>query len=162
LSSRTEGAPMWEMSLPWSEFLVRAALVYLLLMVMVRISGKRTVGQFTPFDLLVVMLMSEGVSNALNGGDTSVAGGLLVAASLVGLNLLMGFISSRGRAAEKLIDGEPVLIARDGVVFEEVLRRHRLCLGDWEKALREHDAEAGQVRCAFLETDGSISVMKRA
>ena len=152
---------MLDMNLPWWEFLARAAIVYAALLVMVRVSGKRTVGQFTPFDLLVVMLLSESVSNSLSGGDNSLVGGLLAAAMLIALNLALAFIATRSRGAEDLIEGKPVLVARDGKLFTDVLRSHRLGQGEWEKALREADADMKDVKCAFLETDGTISIQKQ-
>jgi uncharacterized membrane protein YcaP (DUF421 family) len=151
---------MLDLSHPWWEFVVRAIVVYLVLLVFVRLSGKRTVGQFTPFDLLVVMLMSEAVSNSLSGGDESLIGGLVVALVLVLLNLLMAYVTTRTRKAEDVIEGSPVLIARDGQLFPDVLRRHRLGQGEWEQSLREADAEMHEVRRAFLEADGTISILK--
>lgn len=152
---------MFDLTQPWWELMARAALIYLVLMVMVRASGKRTVGQFTPFDLLVVMLLSESVSSSLTGGEESIQGGLVAAATLVGLNLAMGFLTTRTRRAEDVVEGKPVLIVRDGVLLTDVLRHHRLGQGEWEKALREADAELEEVRRAFLETDGTISVLKK-
>lgn len=117
---------MFDLSGTWWELPIRGALVYLALFVLVRATGKRTVGQFTPFDLLVVMLLSESVSNALSGGDESVPGGLLVAATLIALNAAVGFLSSRNKTLERVLEGHPVLIGRDGKWFDEVLKRHRL------------------------------------
>jgi len=96
---------MFDLALPWWEFGVRAAVVYLVLLAMVRISGKRTVGQFTPFDLLVVMLLSEGVSNSLSGGDESLLGGLIVAATLIAINLAVAFATARSRGVRDLVEG---------------------------------------------------------
>src|SRR5262245_47759176 len=92
---------MLELRLPWWEFPVRAAIVYFVLLALVRRSGKRTVGQFTPFDLLVVMLLSEAVSNSLSGSDESILGGLLIAVTLVLLNASMGLLTSRSKRMEK-------------------------------------------------------------
>lgn len=153
---------MLDLAHPWWEFVVRGAAVYLLLLVLVRLSGKRTVGQFTPFDLLVVMLLSEAVSNSLSGGDESLVGGLIVALVLMLLNLGLGVLTTRSRKAEAFIEGAPVLIARDGQVFTDVLRRHRLGQGEWEQSLREADAQLHEVRRAFLESDGTISILKTA
>ncbi|MDH0868181.1 YetF domain-containing protein [Mitsuaria sp. GD03876] len=146
---------------PW-ELLARAALIYFALFLMVRLSGKRTVGQFTPFDLLVVMLLSEAVSNALSGGDDSVAGAWILAAALIAMNGLLGFIGSRSKRLERLLEGSPVLIGRDGQWFPEVLRRHRLGTLDVEKALREADCSLGDLKLAILESDGSISILKKS
>lgn len=152
---------MFDMAMPWWEFIARAVIVYVALMLMVRLSGKRTVGQFTPFDLLVVMLLSEGVSNSLSGQDNSVAGGLIVAGTLVLLNVIVAVTSARSKKVEAVVEGTPVLVARDGRIFHDVLKREHVGVGDMDKALREADCDLDNVKCAFLETDGSISVLKR-
>lgn len=151
---------MFDMELPWWEFVVRGLTVYLLLLVMVRLSGRRTVGQFTPFDLLVVMLLSEAVSNSLNGGDESLVGGLIVAATLVAINVLVAVGTSRSEKISKMVDGSAVLIGRDGVFFDKVVRDCRLSESDLEEALREHDCPRPEMKCAFLEADGEISIMR--
>ena len=114
---------MVNLSLPWWEFILRGVIVFCVLLVMVRVSGRRTVGQFTPFDLLVVMLLSESVSNSLTGGDDSVAGGLIVAATLVALNMTAAYLSSHSKYMADLLDGSPVLLGRDGKMFDEVLKK---------------------------------------
>lgn len=152
---------MFDMDLPWWEFVARGAIVYGVLLVMVRVAGKRTIGQFTPFDLLVVMLLSESVSNALSGGDESLPGGLLVAATLVALNVAIAFATSRSRKIAELLDGSPVLLGRDGKIFNDVVKRCRVAEGDVEQALREQDCELEEMQCAFLEADGKITILKK-
>jgi uncharacterized membrane protein YcaP (DUF421 family) len=152
---------MFDMDLPWWEFVARGAVIYLGLLVLVRISGKRTVGQFTPFDLVVVLLLSEAVSNSLSGGDSSVTGGLIIASTLICLNLGLGFLTSRSRRAEELLEGREVLLGRDGVLYHDVMRRQRVSEADVQKVLRENDCLLKEMRCAFLEADGTISVIKR-
>jgi len=151
---------MLDLDLPWWELIARGAAVYCALLIMMRLSGRRTVGQFTPFDLLVVMLLSEAVSNSMTGGDESLFGGLIIAATLLILTVLIAFITSRSRKLAKLFEGEPVLIGRDGVFFDKVLKRCRLSDGDVEEALREADCPRPDMKCAFLEADGSISIMR--
>jgi uncharacterized membrane protein YcaP (DUF421 family) len=152
---------MFELSIAWWQLPLRAALVYLLLLVMVRFSGKRTIGQFTPFDLLVMLLLSESVSNGLSGGDESVLGGLLSAGTLVLLNAAIAYASSRNRKLESILEGSAVLIARDGRLLEEPLQRYRVGQADVEKALREADCTAAELDRAYLESDGNISVLKK-
>jgi len=152
---------MFEMDLPWWEFIVRALVVYLVLLAMVRLSGRRTVGQFTPFDLLVVMLLSESVSNSLSGGDDSLAGGLIVAATLIALNMAVALLSARSRRMAALLDGSAVLIGRDGKFFDKVVVQCRLAEADLEQALRSADCQRADMQCAFLETNGDITIMKK-
>ena len=151
---------MFDMDLPWWEFVVRGLAVYLILLAMVRLSGHRTVGQFTPFDLLVVVLLSESVSNSLVGGDTSLIGGLIAAATLVAVNALVALASSRSKRVEKLVDGSAVLIGRDGVFFDKVVHSHRLSESELDEALREHDCPRAEMKYAFLEADGQITILK--
>lgn len=151
---------MFDMDVPWWELVVRGLAVYLLLLVMVRISGRRTVGQFTPFDLLVVVLLSEAVSNSLTGGDQSLIGGLIVAATLVAINSVVALLSSRSQRFEKLVDGSAVLIGRDGVFFDRIVRQCRLSESNLEEALREHDCPRPEMKCAFLEADGEITILR--
>jgi len=152
---------VFDMSLPWWEFIVRGVMVYCVLLLLVRVSGKRTVGQFTPFDLLVVMLLSESVSNSLSGGDDSVSGGLLIACTLIALNIGIGYLSSRSQKLATLIDGECVLLGRDGHIFKDVLMRARIAQNDVEQALREADVELAKAKCIFLEADGKITVLEK-
>jgi uncharacterized membrane protein YcaP (DUF421 family) len=151
---------MFDLDLPWWELIARGAIVYCALLLMMRLSGRRTVGQFTPFDLLVVMLLSEAVSNSMTGGDESLFGGLIIAATLVAITVLLAFLSSRNKKFEQLIEGSPVLIGRDGVFFDKVMKRCRLSDGDIEEALREADCPRPQMKCAFLEADGRISILR--
>jgi uncharacterized membrane protein YcaP (DUF421 family) len=152
---------MFDMQHPWWEFIVRASVVYLVLLTMVRLTGKRTVGQFTPFDLIVVLLLSEAVSGSINGQDDSLPGGLIAAATLLVLDVLIAVATSRNRKLDAVIQGCPVLIGRDGVVYKDVLRRERVPESDFDKALRDADCEIEDMRMAILEADGNINVMKK-
>lgn len=152
---------MFDMDLPWWEFIVRGVVVYLALLAMVRLSGHRTVGQFTPFDLLVVMLLSEAVSNSLSGGDDSLAGGLIIAATLIALNAGVATLAARSKKMSLVLDGEAVLIGRDGRFFDDVVRRCRLTEQDLMESLREADCDQADMKCAFLEVDGEITILKR-
>ncbi len=144
------------------EFVARAALVYFAIMVLVRISGKRTVGEFTPFDLVVVILIGESTQGALTGGDESVIGALIVSATLIAMNYTVGFITARSKLADRIVEGEAVLLVRDGRVLSDALKRNNVPESDLDEALRaEGVAERSEVRRAFLETDGTISVIKK-
>lgn len=151
---------MFDLNLPWWEFVVRGVMIYVALLLMMRLSGKRTVGQFTPFDLLVVMLLSESVSPGLTGGDDSVGGGLIVVVTLVALNVAIAFVTARSKKAADLVEGTAVLLGRDGRVFKEALRRNHVAEGDLEQALREADCPLEKMKYAFLEADGKITILQ--
>ena len=153
---------MFDLAMPWWEFVLRACLVYFILLAMIRASGKRTMGQFTPFDMLLVVLLGNAVQNALLGEDTSVGGGLLLAATLIVLNWGVGLVSARSPRVEAIIEGSPVLLARDGKVFRDVLRKELISRADFDKALREEGCvDVDEIDSAVLETNGHITIITR-
>lgn len=152
---------MFDMDLAWWEFIVRGAVVYVALLIMVRLSGRRTVGQLTPFDLLVVMLLSEAVSNSLSGGDDSLGGGLIIAATLIALNTGVAMLSTYSRRASDMLDGTAVLIGRNGEFFDKEVKRCRIAESDLEQALRTADCELHDMQTAFLEADGEITIQTK-
>jgi uncharacterized membrane protein YcaP (DUF421 family) len=152
---------LFELSMPWWHFVLRACVVYVLVMVLVRLSGKRAVGQFTPFDLVMLILIGNAVQNGINGGDNSLTGAAIMATTLIALNYGVAFVTSRSRRVEKFVEGEPVVLARNGKLFEGVLRRELISRQDFREALRMNGVEdVSDVELALLETNGSISVVK--
>ena len=152
----------FQLSLPWWELVLRAIIVYFVVMLMLRVSGKRAVGQFTPFDMVLLILIGNAVQNGMNGGDNSLPGALLLCGVLVALNYGVAFFTSRYRSLQKMVEGVPVLVARDGKVFDDVLKREHVSREDFNEALRQaEDGETANIHYAMLETNGKISfVMK--
>ncbi|MCA0392734.1 MAG: DUF421 domain-containing protein [Proteobacteria bacterium] len=154
---------MFQLAMPWWEFILRALMVYFVLMLMIRLSGKRSMGQFTSFDILLVVLLGNAVQNALLGEDASVGGGMLLAATLIVLNWVVGWLSARSPRVERWVEGVPVLLARDGNVYRDVLRRELISHEDFQKAMRESGClELDNIRLAVLETNGQISIVQRS
>ena len=126
---------------------LRTTVVYLAILLGVRLSGKREVGQMTPFDLTLLLLLSNAVQNAMTGPDTSVLGGVIAASTLLVLNYL--------------IAGQPSLLVHDGQVIAAHMAREHVTMDALQQALREHGiATYHDVALAVLEVDGSISCMK--
>src|SRR6266478_9472013 len=128
---------MWELSIPWWELTARAVLVYLFLLVLLRLTGKRQVGQLAPFDLVLLLILSNAVQNAMNGGDNSVIGGMISAVTLVGVNWVVGVITYKSKAAERLIEGTPELLIHNGKLSSGSLARAQLTHNELMSALRE-------------------------
>ena len=150
---------LFALSAPWWVFVFRAVAIYLMVMVLVRASGKRAVGQFTPFDLVLLILIGNAVQNGMNGGDNSLTGAAVLAFTLIVLNYATAFLSARVPQARRLIEGEPVVLARDGHVFRDVLRRELVSKADFNEAMREAGcSEPEHIRLAILETNGRISI----
>ena len=153
---------LFQLSAPWWHFVLRGVVIYLLVMVLMRISGKRAVGQFTPFDLILLILIGNAVQNGINGGDNSLTGALVMATTLIALNYAVAFLSARFDGFRHLVEGEPVEVARDGKVFSDVLRKQLVSRADFEKAMRESGcADVADIHRAILETNGHITIETR-
>jgi uncharacterized membrane protein YcaP (DUF421 family) len=153
---------MFALEVSWLELVVRVTIIYVALLVLVRLSGKRTVGQFTPFDLLVVMLLSEAVSNGLTGSEDSVTGALIAAATLLGLNGLVSRATARSEGLRRLAEGTPVVVGYEGRILEDRLKQEHVTREDLLQALREADVDVHEMKLAVLEADGKFSVLKDA
>ena len=143
------------------QIVLRTGIIYLLVLIGVRLSGKREVGQMTPFDLTLLLLLSNSVQNAMTGPDTSLAGGAVAACTLLVLNYGVAAVSGSNRRLRRLIEGEPSLLVHDGKVIESHMARERVSMDELHRALREHGINScDQVALAVLEVDGSISCLK--
>ena len=151
-----------ELSVPWWEIVLRGTVVYFVLLVLLRLAGKRTVGQFTPFDLLVLVLLGDALQGSMIAGDDSLQGGIILTVTLVGWNKLTGWVTSRSRWLERAVEGKPVVLARNGHIYGEALERCDLNMDDLQEAMRNADCGSiAQVRLAMLEKDGKISIVTR-
>lgn len=154
---------MWIMSLPWWEFVLRGIIVYFFLILLLRLTGKRQIGQMAPFDLVLLLVLSNAVQNAMNGGDNSIIGGAISAVSLVGTNWIVGLLTYKSKRLEALVEGRPEVLIHNGKLFEEALQKTKITHHELMTALREAGcATVEEVRGALLETDGSISVIPRS
>jgi uncharacterized membrane protein YcaP (DUF421 family) len=144
-----------------AEVAVRTAIIYVVILVGVRLSGKREVGQMTPFDLTLLLLLSNAVQNAMTGADTSLLGGVIAAVTLLVMNYVVAEGSGLNRRFRKLVQGSPALLIHNGKVIESHMAREHVSHDELERAIREHGvAHQRDVALAVLEVDGSISVLK--
>lgn len=150
---------MFDMSIPWWELILRSVLVFAALLLLLRLTGKRQVGQLAPNDLVLLLVLSNAVQNSMNGGDNSLIGGLISATTLVVLNYGVSKLVANNRAVERLVDGRPQILVRDGVVFERALQEAGITQEELRGVLRQNGhPHVAQVHLAILETNGSISV----
>ncbi len=144
-----------------AEIFIRTASIYLVILIGVRLSGKREVGQMTPFDLTLLLLLSNAVQNAMTGPDTSLTGGVVAACTLLLMNYLVAEVSGMNRRFRRFVQGSPTLLVHDGQLLPSNLAREHLTVDEVERALREHGiASVKDVSLAVLEVDGSISALK--
>jgi uncharacterized membrane protein YcaP (DUF421 family) len=153
---------MWNMSLVWWEFVVRGLIIYGFLILLLRLTGKRQIGQMAPFDLVLLLVLSNAVQNSMNGGDNSVIGGMISAATLVVANGIVGRLTYRSKKVEDLVEGRPEVLIHHGRIFQKTLDHAKLTHHEVMAALRENGCSSvEEVQSAFLENDGSISVVPR-
>ena len=153
---------MFNMAVPWWELVLRGLAVYTFLIFILRISGKRQIGQMAPFDLVMLLILSNAVQNSMNGGDNSLIGGLLIAGVLVGINFLVGLVTFKSKKLEELIEGRPQVVIHNGVIYADVMAKYQITHHELDAALRRAGCEhAGNVRCAMIENNGAISVITK-
>jgi len=145
-------------SLP--EVALRTAIIYVFLVVAIRISGKREVGQMSVLELVVILVISDAVQNSMVGENVSVWGGMVAVATLLVVDFALRAWSSRSHRVRRAIEGEPRLLIRDGKLLTNALRAEGVDADEVRSAVRAHGLErVDQVALAVLETDGSISVI---
>ncbi len=140
----------------------RAAIVYVAVLLGLRLLGKKHVGQLSIIDLVLILLISNAVQNAMVGDDTSLVGGIIAAATLFLLNYLLTVILYRFRRAEVVVEGDPTLLVHDGRAIRAHLEKEKLTEVELERVIREHGIDSvGEVKSAVMELDGTISVIPR-
>ena len=153
---------MFALSIPWWEFVVRGVVVYVSLLVLLRLSGRKQVGQLSPFDFVLLLILSNAEQNSMNGGDNSLIGGLIIAVALVLLNLGISFLNVKSRKISQIIEGKPEVFIHNGKVNEKTLIKERISHEELRSILREHGLErVDQVKFAVIEPGGEISIIAR-
>lgn len=150
---------MWKLTEPWWELVLRCAIIYFFLLLLLRISGKRQIGQLAPFDLVLLLVLSNAVQNAMNAGDNSLLAGIILASVLVALNYLTGLATYKSKGLEALVEGRPEILIHNGKLFESVMRSQQITHHELNAALRDAGcASIEEVHFAVLENNGKITV----
>ncbi len=141
--------------------IVRGLMVYLFLLILFRIAGRRTLGNITNFDFVLLLIISEATQNAMIGNDYSVTNGFLVILTLVGLDIVLSFMKQRFPIMERYVDGLPLVLVDKGRPLKELMNRARVDEQDILASAREkHGLERmEQIKYAILETNGMISII---
>src|SRR5437667_11950653 len=152
------------MTASWQTLLdvaIRTSVVYLALLVGLRLTGARQLGQMSTFDLVLLLIIANPVQNAMVGPDTSLAGGLVSAAVLISWHRVIDWWRVRSRGVSKLLAGEVIMLIHDGKILQEHCDRAGITHDELRQALREHGvANLQDVMLAVLEPDGAISVVR--
>jgi len=143
--------------LPWWDKAIRTLVVYLVILVLLRIAGKRTLAQLNAFDLVVLLLLSNVVQNAIIGNETSLPGGLLGAAILLTVNYGLVRLTFRHRWLNRLLQGTSTPLYEDDRVRESNLRHELMTPEELVAALRRQGLEFGDVERVDLEPEGTFN-----
>lgn len=143
--------------------IIRAVSIYFFLLLVLRLSGRRTVGEMTSFDLVLLLIISEATQQALIGDDFSLTTAFTLILTMVLLDIAMSLLKQRSQRLERLLDGTPTVIVADGKPLEAVMKRARVDESDvLSSARKAHGLERmEQIRYAVLEADGKISIVPR-
>ena len=144
-----------------AEKIIRPVIVYLFLLIAFRVAGKRELGQMTPFDLIVLLTISNVLQNAMIGNDNSLGGGLIGALTLFTLNGAISRVMYHFPRLTHILEGDPTTLIQDGVIVEPNLRREVMTIDELQRALRKHGLEwqdVARVKQALLELDGTVTV----
>lgn len=153
---------MFDLAMPWWQFAMRTAIVYVVVLVLMRLSGKHTLGELSVFDLLVVIVLGSALRTSMVGNDKSLPGGLLVVATLLLMDFATAWLTTRSHLFDRVVQGHPVLLARDGELFEDELKRCRVPRSNFNGAMHKHGInDVGMIEQAILEPSGNITMRKR-
>ncbi|MBY0451724.1 MAG: DUF421 domain-containing protein [Bdellovibrionaceae bacterium] len=149
-------------SLPWWEFIIRGAVVYFALLIMLKLGGRRQIGQLSPFDFVLLLILSNAVQNSMTGGDNSLIGGLIIAFSLVVINAVISIITTRNKKISRLIDGRPEVFIHNGKLYENILLRENISHDELKEILRKNGVlSASDVKYGVIEATGNISIIPK-
>jgi uncharacterized membrane protein YcaP (DUF421 family) len=153
---------MWHTDIPIWQLIFRSAVVYGSLLVLLRVTGKRQIGQLVPFDLVLLLVLANAVQNSMTGGDNSLVGGLLAAATLVGANSLVAFATLKSKRVAALVEGQPQVLIHNGKLYTTALDQAGLTQHELHAAMRQAGCGTIEdVHYAVLENNGSISVIRK-
>lgn len=143
------------------DIVLRASAVFVILYLLLRLLGKRELGQLTPFELLVMIVMGDLIQQGVTHNDFSLTGAMLAVATFGFLALLLSWITYLFPAMERLLDGEPRVVVRDGAIITDNLRRDRMTRAELESEMRLAGiASLKDVAWAIIEPQGKISFIK--
>jgi uncharacterized membrane protein YcaP (DUF421 family) len=153
---------MFVLGLPVLEKILRPIIVYIFLIVGLRLSGKRELAQLNPFDLVVLLTLSNTVQNAIIGDDNSVTGGIIGATSLLAINYLVVRFLYGHRKLEQIVEGDADILVEDGKVYEDKLKKELITKQELAAAARKQGFDSlADVRQCILEPGGTLSFIAR-
>jgi uncharacterized membrane protein YcaP (DUF421 family) len=154
---------MFHSSLPLLEFVIRGAAVFLFVLLMLRLAGKRQLAQMSPTEFVAILLISNAVQNSMNGGDNSLVGGFVLASVLVFLSTAISYLTYRSKKFGRIFEGTPTLLLHNGKLIEANLKRERITDGELNIMLRHQNVvHYSDVQQAVLEPSGGLTLVLKS
>jgi uncharacterized membrane protein YcaP (DUF421 family) len=154
---------LWSPSFPFWHFLLRGSIVYFAVLFLLRMGGKRQIGQMGTGEFVAILLISNAVQNAMNGGDNSISGGLLLAFVIILCSFLIDYLTFKSKRWGAWIQGEPRLLIHHGKILHHNLDRELMNLSELQTILRRQGIPTVEdVQEAVLESNGSVSVVRKS
>jgi len=152
---------LFHFDIPTISLIIRVVVVYLSILILLRISGKRQIGQMGPTEFVAILLISNAVQNSMNGGDNSLIGGLLLAFVLIVMSTAISYLTYRSRFFSNLFEGTPTLVIHHGEFIQKHLDQERLSKHELRALLRKQGIHhLNEVKTAILESNGTLSITK--
>lgn len=150
---------MMHISIPFWHFIIRGTLVYAAVLLLLRLGGKREVGQMGTGDFVAILLISNAVQNSMNGGDNSITGGLILAVVIMAWSITIAYTTYKSKKAANIILGAPTLLIHDGRILDHNLRKELLSRYELKAILRRQGIhDISDIHAAILESDGVVSI----
>jgi len=151
---------MFTLGTAWWEIIIRSVAVYAFVLIALRLTGRRSLGQRNALDLVLILVVANAVQNAMIGSDTSLLGGIIAAATLFAVDEGLDRIQQRDRRARSFFSGTPIVLIHHGQVIQDNLRHSHVTMDDIEEVLREHGYDSlHDVKTCILEMDGTLSIV---
>lgn len=141
--------------------IIRGCVVYLSVLILIRLSGKRQIGQMSPTEFVAILLISNAVQNAMNGGDNSLVGGLLLSVVLIVMSIIISYLTYRSSFFSAIFEGTPTLLINQGKIIHKHMAHERLSESELKALLRKQGVHhLHEVQTAILESDGTLSITR--
>lgn len=151
---------MFSLGTEWWEIIIRSTAVYLFVLVVLRLTGWRSIGQRNALDLVLILVVANAVQNAMIGPDTSLIGGLIAATTLFAIDAVLERMSAKSGRARSFFSSTPVVLVNQGQLVPQSMHRCGVSNDELEEIMREHGFDdIAQVKTAVLEMDGTVSIV---
>jgi uncharacterized membrane protein YcaP (DUF421 family) len=145
------------------DIVLRAAALYVFIVLLMRVMGRRELSSMTPFDLVLLVILGDAIQQGLTQDDYSVTGAILAVSTMAALQVFTSYLSFRSARARKVLEGEPIVLVDHGELVQKNLKRERMTADEVAEEMRQQQISSlDRVDWAILESNGSISFIEKS